>query len=116
MNSNNVGYNYYSAMGNKNLEKLSSYLHPEVHFISPLGQMQGKENVVNGAKGFMSLFSTINIRNKFKNTENNTEVIIFDLECPNPIGNFSASTLITIKDGLIHQMELFYDTKPFQEK
>lgn len=47
---------YYTAMKNKDLPGTASYLHPEVHFVSPLADVKGKEAVLEGIKGFMFFF------------------------------------------------------------
>jgi len=110
-----IARNYYSAMENKSVQELEKYLDPDVQFISPLGKMSGKENVLNAAKGFMNIFDSLEIKQKLDNDQGSA-VVVFDLMCPAPIGTFRAATLMTIKDNLITKMELFYDPRPFEKK
>ena len=111
-----IAHNYYTEMGNKNVQGLEQYLHPDVEFISPLGKKSGKDNVLSAAKGFMNIFDSLVIEQKLENLDNSSVMIVFNLNCSAPIGGFKAATLMTIKDNLIIKMELFFDPSPFNKK
>ncbi|KAF3362376.1 SnoaL-like domain protein [Chlamydiales bacterium STE3] len=105
---------YYKAVGNKNFEKIEKQLHPDVEFIAPLAQMKGKEAVLEFTKKFTTLFKTLNIRAKFG--ANNQAMAVYDVDFPEPIGIFSSSVLMTVENGLIKKIELFYDARPFDKR
>lgn len=105
---------YYKAMGEKNVAAVGKYLHPDVQFVAPLGKMSSKEAVLEGAKKFTNLFKTLKIRSKFGSEDQ--AMVVYDLECPAPIGNFSTAVLMTFREGLISKIELFFDARPFETK
>jgi hypothetical protein len=43
-------------------------------------------------------------------------MIVYDLDCQAPIGNFRVAALMDIRNGLIEKIELFYDARPFEKK
>lgn len=51
-----IAESYYKAMGDKDLEGIAKYLHPDVQFIAPLAKMTGKNAVLEAVKRFFSLF------------------------------------------------------------
>ena len=114
MNTAEMIEEYYKAVGNKNFEKVEKQLHPEVQFIAPLAKIKGKEAVLEATKKFTTLFKTLNIRAKFGS--NNQAMVVYDLDCPEPIGFISSSALITFENGLIKKIELFYDARPFDKR
>lgn len=102
---------YYKAMGEKNLEGVEKYLHPDVTFIAPLAQTQGKQEFLEATKGFMEMFSKTIIRAKFGSEEQQQAVVIYDIQFPNPIGNLKSAAYLTFQEGLIKKIELFYDAR-----
>ena len=113
MKENNVliAETYYKALGEKRLEILENYLHPDVQFIGPLAKTTGKDSVLEATKKFTSFFKTLKIRSKFGSEDQ--AVIIYDLEFPEPIGLISSTALMTFMGGLVTKIELFYDARPF---
>ena len=101
---------YYQTMNNKNLSGMAKHLHPDAQLIGPMSETRGKEAILDAAKGFMASFKTLTIRTAFGS--DNQVVLIYNLECPAPIGIIRAAALMTFKDGLIIRNELFYDTRP----
>ena len=114
LNNAVVAEAYYKAMGEKNVEEAGKYLHPEVQFVAPLGQRSGKEAVLKGAKEFTALFNTLKVRSKLGSEDQ--AMVVYDLECPQPIGNFSTAVLMNFKEGLISKIELYFDDRPFEIK
>jgi len=105
---------YYTALGEKNLEEVKRYLHPNIHFIDPQEQAIGKEAVLKAATGFSAIFKTLTIRAKFGSEHQ--AVIIYDVEIPNFAKTLRAASHLSFQDGLISKIELIYDTCCFMEK
>ena len=105
---------YYKAMGEKNVAAVGKYLHPDVQFVAPLGKMSGKEAVLEGAKKFTILFKALKIRSTFGSQDQ--AMVVYDLECPVPIGSFSTAVLMSFQEGLVSKIELFFDARPFETK
>ena len=76
--------------------------------------MEGKEAVLEATKRFITLFKTLKVRAKAGLGEQ--AIVVYDLECPAPIGLFSTAVLMTFQEGLILKIELFYDARPFEKK
>lgn len=108
-----IAESYYLAMQKKDVVAAAHYLHPDVQLIGPLGDMQGKETVLAGAKRFTSVYRSLTIRAKFGLGDQ--AMIVYDLDCPAPIGALRAAVLMKIHAGLIERMELFYDARPFEK-
>jgi hypothetical protein len=106
--------NYYNAMLAKDFDKMTSYLHDNVHFIGPLAEMQGKDAVVTAAKNFGGILQDIQIRSRF--AAGDQIMFAYDMVVPAPIGKFRAAVLMEFTDRLISKIELFYDASPFEEK
>ena len=109
-----VAESYYSAMLKKDFDTMSSYLDENVHFIGPLAEMHGKEAAVTAAKNFGGILQDIQIRSRF--SSDNQIMFAYDMVVPAPIGKFRAAVLMEFTDHLISKIELFYDSKPFEEK
>jgi hypothetical protein len=106
--------NYYNAMLAKDFDKMTSYLHDNVHFIGPLAEMHGKEAVVSAAKNFGGILQDIQIRSRF--SSGSQIMLAYNMIVPAPIGKFRAAVLMEFTDQLISKIELFYDASPFEEK
>ena len=53
-----IGVAYYTALGEKNMEKVKEYLHPDIQFTDPQEKVIGREAVLKAAKDswvFLSL-------------------------------------------------------------
>ena len=110
----NLAESYYNAMLAKDFDKMAEYLHDNVHFIGPLAEMQGKEQIVTAAKNFGGILQDIQIRSRF--AAGDQIMFAYDMVVPIPIDKFRAAVLMEFKGRLISKIELFYDASPFQEK
>lgn len=106
-----IAESYYKALGNKDEVEMQKYLHPDIHFVGPLADMKGKDLVLTSATKMFSFFKTLKIRAKFSSSDQ--VMIVYDLECPAPVGLFRAAALMNFQDDLISRIELFYDARPF---
>lgn len=60
-----VAVAYYTALGEKNIEMIQNYFHPEIRFTDPQETILGKEAVLKAARGFMNAFKMLTIRAQF---------------------------------------------------
>ncbi len=105
---------YCKALGDKDINRMEQYLHPDVRFIGPMAETTGKEALLGAAKAISSLFKTLTIRAKFG--QGDQAMLVYDLEFPMPIGISRGANLMTFKEGLISCIELFYDARPCEKK
>ncbi|CDR34204.1 nuclear transport factor 2 family protein [Criblamydia sequanensis] len=104
-----IGVAYYRALGDKNIEKVSKYLHPDIQFTDPQETVIGKESVLKAAQGFSRIFKTLTIRAPFGSE--NQAMIVYEVEIPGLSKKLQAASLLSFKEGLISKIELFYDSK-----
>jgi hypothetical protein len=112
MNMNNIeiARAYYAAMVAKNFDEMAKYLHPDVQLLSPFGKTIGKQAILDSARKSTPL--SISIRASFGSQDQ--VMLVYDWEFNEPIGMLRAAALITFKDGLIVNNELFFDTSSFK--
>ena len=106
--------NYYGAMQAKDFDTMASYLSDEICLISPLAEINGKEEVLAAAKNFGKILNKIHIRFRF--TDNNQVMLAYDMILPEPIGEFRAAALMDFENNKITRIELFYDARAFEVK
>ena len=114
MNSQNniaIAEAYYTAVAAKNISSVEQYLHNNIQLIGPFGKTAGKSAVTEAVKKFASLFESLTIRTKV-GSENHV-VIIYDVKFSEPIGNVRSASSMTFERGLIKNIELFFDARPF---
>lgn len=103
-----IGVAYYTALGEKNIETVKKYLHPDIQFIDPQEKIVGKEAVLQAAKGFTSIFKSLTIRTKFGSEDQ--AMIVYEVEIPGLAKKLQAASLLSFQDELISKIELFYDS------
>lgn len=114
-NSNlTIAETYYHQMLQKNFAAMEACLHPDVYFIGPLSQMQGKAAVVEAAKNLSQVLTDIEIRAKF--SLDNQIMLAYDFIFPAPIGKLRAAVLMEFNNQLISKIELFFDGRPFEKQ
>ena len=106
--------NYYGAMQAKDFDTMASYLDDEICLISPLAEINGKEEVLTAAKNFGGMLKEIHIRSKF--SDHDQVMLAYDMIVPEPIGKFRAAALMDFKNIRITKIELFYDARAFEVK
>ncbi len=105
---------YYTALGEKNIEAVKDYLHPDIQFSDPQEKVIGKEAVLKAAKGFTTIFKALTIRAKFGSKDQ--AMIVYDVEIPSLAKNLQAASLLSFREGLISKIELFYNLSALQKK
>jgi SnoaL-like domain len=108
------GLAYYTAMGNKDIEGMEKYVHPEVHFSGPLAEVFGKQAVLEAAIKFFHHFTRLQIRAHCEGDDR--VMLLLDVECPEPIGTLRTASCLSFAEGLIARIELFFDPRPLLAK
>lgn len=112
--SMSVAQAYYTAMGLKDLTAVASFLHSDVTFKAPLASCAGKEKVLSSIESFMKMFNTLLIVAccGFQDQA----MLVYELDFPAPINKMRSAAFLTLQEGLITKIELFYDARPFERK
>lgn len=106
-----IAQKYYAAMNHKDLATATSYLHPDVEFLSPFLEIKGKEKVIDAVSGFMQSFNMISIRAKFES--DNQVMLVYDVAFHESAFTIRSAVLLDFKEDLIARIELFFDPRPF---
>ena len=104
-----IGVAYYTALGEKNIEKVKEYLHHDIQFTDPQEKVIGREAVLKAAQGFAGIFKTLTIRAQFGSEDQ--AMIVYEVEIPGLSKKLQAASLLSFQEGLISKIELFYDSK-----
>lgn len=111
-NAASVAEAYYKNMAKKDLNAIAALIDPNIEFSGPLTKLKGKDAMLPAIQGFMQAFDTIAIR--FVGGNDDKAFLVFDLQCPEPIGTIPSAAFMTVKNGLITRSELFFDARPFK--
>lgn len=105
---------YYQAINDKNLAVIEKLLHPDIRFLGPLADVTGKNTYLESLKRFfLPSFNKLTIRAQFGSDDQ--AMLVFDLDCPVPIGIVRTAVLMTFKNDLIVRLEAFFDPRPIVE-
>jgi ketosteroid isomerase-like protein len=102
---------YYNAFNNKDIEAIARHLHPDVHFVAPMGESTGIDDLLGAATRLIGVLKSITIRASFG--AGDQVMLAYDLNYGEPIGICRVAVLMNFKEGLIARIELFYDARPF---
>ncbi len=115
MENNNVAraHAYYTLVGQKNVEGIAEFLHPDVEFYGPLSTAKGKEAVVKATSGFMTAFKSLEIRAQFG--DGDQAMIVYYTDIPGISPEFPGASWLQFRDGLIIRIQLFFDASGFRK-
>lgn len=102
---------YYKAMNDKDLSAIAKFFDPNIQFTSPMGTLNGKEAILANINGFITAFKSLAVN--FACGSNDQVLLVYTLELLPSMTKIKVASHITIKDGLIISIELFYDPRPF---
>jgi hypothetical protein len=103
---------YLNAWSRKDLDGIAAHLHPEVHFKGPMQELNGRDAVLASSKRIFPLLEQLNVRAQFVSGER--AMFAYDFVCREPIGLCRTAELVHFQDGLIRDIELFFDARPFE--
>ncbi len=106
-----IAETFYTLMGKKDISSLEKYVHPDIHFIAPLGEAKGKDAYLEKTKFFMDNLKTVSIRSIFGSGDQ--VMFAYTVDFPEPFGSVRSAALMTFDEGLVKKVELFYDARPF---
>ena len=104
---------YLKAWQKKDTAEIARYVHPQVEFVGPMAQTKGKEAFLGGAQRVLPLMKELKIDTRFFSGDQ--ALFTYDFNCVEPIGVCRTAELITVTDGLVARVELFFDARPFEK-
>jgi hypothetical protein len=103
---------YLDAWSHKDLDGIAAHLHPDVHFKGPMQELNGREAVLASSKRIFPLLERLEVRAQF--VSGDRAMFAYDFVCRDPIGVCRTAELVRFQDGLIRDIELFFDARPFE--
>jgi hypothetical protein len=103
---------YLNAWSRKDLDGIAARLHAEVHFKGPMQELNGRDAVLAASKQIFPLLERLDVRAQFVSGER--AMFAYDFVCREPIGVCRTAELVHFQDGLIRDIELFFDARPFE--
>ena len=98
----------------KDFDTMASYLSDDLCLISPLAEINGKEELLMAAKNFGGMLIDIQIRSEY--ADNKQVMLGYEMILPEPIRKFRAAALMEFENNNITKIELFYDVWAFERK
>lgn len=102
---------YFGGYDRKDPDAIARHLHPEVRYGAPLAQLTGKAAVVEGATRFAATLRSLTVRARF--AAGDQVMLAYEVEAPAPVGTQPAAALLTFRDGLIAELRVYFDPRPF---
>lgn len=103
---------YYKAMSQRNLLVLEGMLSKGVTFKSPFSTASGKENILKLTEEWIGTFETLTVRSVL--SAPNQAAVVYEARISGMPEGIPTVSLLSIEQGLITQIELFYDASPFK--
>ena len=103
---------YLEAWSRKDLDGIAVHLHPDVHFKGPMQELHGREAVLASSKRIFALLERLDVRARFVNGDR--AMFAYDFVCRDPIGVCRTAELLRFQEGLVRDIELFFDARPFE--
>jgi hypothetical protein len=103
---------YLAAWARKDLDGIAERLHQDVHFKGPMQELQGRDEVLAASKRVFSLLERFEVRAQFLGDDR--AMFAYDFVCREPIGVCPTAELVRFEDGLIRDIALFFDARPFE--
>lgn len=103
---------YLDAWRHKNVAAIAEVLSADVHFVGPMMDVTGRDQVIASTERIMSMLREFRVRSTF--VSGDRAMFTYDFICDPPIGTCRTAEMIEIKAARIQTIELFYDARPFE--
>jgi len=103
---------YLAAWARKDLDGIAERLHQDVHFKGPMQELHGRDAVLAASKRVFPLLERFEVRAQFLGDER--AMFAYDFVCREPIGVCPTAELVRFENGLIRDIALFFDARPFE--
>ncbi len=102
---------YLRAYEQHDLDAIARHLHPDVRYEAPVARLNGKAAVLEAARRFSATLAGVTVKSRF--AAGDQVMVAYELRFPEPIGVQPAAQLLTFRDGLIAEVQAFFDPRPF---
>lgn len=103
---------YMDAWARKDIAGIARHVHPDVQFLGPMVETQGRDAFLRSSEGIFRMLERIALRGTF--IAGARAMFAYDFVCRPPIGIVRTGELVDFDGVLIRRIELFYDARPFE--
>ena len=103
---------YLEAWARKDISGIEAALHPNVQFKAPMQELHGREAVVAATARMLPRLIAFDHVEQF--IAGDCAMFTYDFVCIDPIGLCRTAERVRIVDGLVRDIELFFDARPFE--
>jgi len=107
-----IAEDYLAAVSDHDIEALGKNLHPQLHFKAAMCELDGRQNFLDHTEKFFPSIKGLDIRAKFSSACQT--FFLYDLYFYNAMSMSRTANLMTFEGGLIKEIELVYDPRPFE--
>ena len=104
---------YLNAWKHKDAEAMGRCVHAGLSFRGPMSESQGRDAFVEGSKRMFPLLREHWLRSILASSDQ--AMFTYDFVCAEPVGVCRTAEAVTVKDGLIGSVEIFFDARPFEK-
>jgi hypothetical protein len=102
---------YLDAWTRRDIDGIAAHLHADVHFKGPMQELDGRDAVIESTRRILPLLLRFEVRAQFALRDR--AMFAYDFVCRDPIGVCRTAELVKFEDGLVRDIELFFDARPF---
>ncbi len=100
---------YIEAMKTRNLEAVAKNLHPDLHFVWPMGETHNRESFLDTMRQAFAHLEKVDVTSRF--SSNNQTAYVYNMFFAVPARPIQAASVLTHEDGKIKKIEMIYDSK-----
>lgn len=113
MNALEIGEAYLNALNYKDIPKITSLAHAEIHFKMPLAEVFNRDGFLMAVRRMLANVKEIQILSKF--SSGSQAMFLYEAHFNEPVGTVKAASLMTIEGDKIREMEAIFDARPFDK-
>jgi hypothetical protein len=102
---------YYAAWGSKDIPAIRSLLHDDLSFNGPIDTFDNADAYLSSIQHVFPIVRGVEPRKVFVDGED--ACTIYDLITATPAGTAPVAEWVTVKDGKIAAIRVFFDARPF---
>lgn len=109
----NLVSQYLAAWRAKDANGIAACVHQAVHLKGPMAELTGRDAFVESAKRMFPMLREHVVRGLLADAEQ--AMFVYDFVCAEPIGVCRTAERVKVEAGLITDVELFFDPRPFEQ-
>jgi len=107
-----IAEDYMAAVNDHDIEALGKNLHPLLHFKAELCEIDGRKKFLDHTEKFFPSIKGLEIRARFASADQT--FFLYDLFFYNSPDLSRTANWMTYENGMIREIELIYDPRPFE--